>query len=40
MFPFFFYLPELSSQDRDPLITARYEDGKFFYENEWYIMSK
>eukprot|EP00111_Clytia_hemisphaerica_P024929 TCONS_00073448-protein len=27
---------ELSSQDRDPLITARYEDGKFFYENEWF----
>jgi len=27
---------ELTSQDRDPLITARYEDGKFFYENEWF----
>ena len=27
---------ELCSHDNNPLVTARYEDGKFFYEGEWF----
>lgn len=27
---------ELSIQEKDPLVTARYEDGKFFYQGEWF----
>ena len=27
---------ELSSDKDDPYVTARYEDGKFFYQGEWY----
>jgi len=27
---------ELSSDKDDPYVTARYEDGKFFYQGEWF----
>lgn len=30
---------ELSSDKNDPLIIARYEDGKFFYQGEWFQKS-
>jgi len=30
---------ELSSDKDDPLVTARYEDGKFFYQGEWFQKS-
>lgn len=30
---------ELSSVKDDPLVTARYEDGKFFYQGDWFHKS-
>jgi len=30
---------ELSADKGDPLVTARYEDGKFFYQGEWFQKS-